>query len=104
MNEKDLRYENSKLRDENLTLNRRNQVLLLEIDTLRTKQSELTFYTIQQAADVLQLSYATVKRMIADRKIRAFQSEEGGAIRISHKDLMAFVVENTRNLLEVCEC
>lgn len=38
---KELRYENIKLRDENLSMNRRIQVLQIENDTLRADQLEV---------------------------------------------------------------
>lgn len=101
---KELRYQNIKLRDENLTLNRRIQVLQIQNDALRAKQQELTFFTVEQVADYLQMSRPTISRFIASGKLKAISSGKGGTYRIAYKDLMAFIAQSTAEQLEVCEC
>lgn len=100
----ELRREVRTLRDENLVLRQRVQVLNLTIDTLKADGQDLRFFTSEQVAGLLQVSAQTVQNYIKSGKLKAIKPEKGGQFRISHKALNDFILKSTVETLEVCEC
>ncbi len=100
----ELRREVRTLRDENLVLRQRVQVLNLTIDTLKADGQDMRFFTSEQVAGLLQVSVQTVQNYIKSGKLKAIKPEKGGQFRISHKALNDFILKSTVETLEVCEC
>jgi excisionase family DNA binding protein len=97
-------YQLDKLRAENLVLSQRIGVMTIQLDALRAGNNQLKFFTVEEVADYLKVSAQTVKRYITSGKLSAVQIEKGGAYRINYSELMKFIVSNTVEKLEVCEC
>jgi len=101
---KEKEYEIDKLRAENLVLSQRIGVMTIQLDTLRAGDQSMKFFTVEEVADYLKVSAQTVKKYITSGKLSAVQIEKGGVYRISYAELMNFIVSNTVEKLEVCEC
>ena len=52
-------------------------------------------YTLQQAADILQVSLETIRRYVRNGKLKA--ARIGKAYRVTETQLKAFLDENTAN-------
>lgn len=84
-----------------LTASRQNVAILeMSLSVERSRRSELTFYTVEQVAAVLQVSPSTIYNYVTQGLLSAFQPEKGGVIRIRHEDMMNFVTAFTRERFE----
>ena len=62
----------------------------------RKNKSDATFITTSQAADFLNLSIATVKKLLQDGAITSFKTP-GGHHRIHKQELLEYIYQQTRN-------
>lgn len=53
--------------------------------------NESRVYTRKQAAEILQISVASIDRLIHESRLPAAQLGDGGTVRITGKDLAAFI-------------
>ncbi len=88
-----------KLREENIAMQRRISVLELQCDALRSPERP-EYLTIEQAAGVLQLSAAQLRKYVSDGQITAIQLAEGGSWRIPYMSFVEFLGRHTIAAME----
>lgn len=88
-----------KLREENIAMQRRISVPELQCDALRSPERP-EYLTIEQAAGVLQLSAAQLRKYVSDGQITAIQPAEGGSRRIPYMSFVEFLGRHTIAAME----
>lgn len=88
-----------KLREENIAMQRRASVPELQCGALRSPERP-EYLTIEQAAGVLQLSAAQLRKYASDGQITAIQLAEGGSRRVPYMSFAEFLGRHTIAAME----
>ena len=99
---KELTRELYAVRDELTAARQSVAVLEMELTIARAQGSELAFYTAEQAANLIQVSVATIYSYIHQGAIPAFRkgTGKGGVIRIRKQDMAEFIKAYTQDRFE----